>query len=264
VTADWQRFFIVFKCPDGGNNNFRFSYREGDIYAWHPQVEDVAGNASQTPTDYVERPKPTPLGPLVVKGPPPAGVVQDIACWGDSLTAGAGGTPYPSDLQADPHCTARKVMNGGVGGQTSSQIRVRFLAAPDKFGDLVVIWAGRNNFGDPETVKSDIADMVNRLTTNRFLVLSVLNMQTEPRGSGAHTTIVKLNQDLAGRYVGHYLDIRTILVNSYDKSNTQDVADHDNDVSPTSLRSDKIHLNTAGYQIVASRVLDFFKTNKWL
>jgi len=264
VTSDWQRFSIVFKCPDGGNSNFRFSWRAGDIYVWHPQVEDVTGNASQTPTDYVERPRPAPLKQLVLRGPPPHGLVQNVACWGDSLTAGAGGTPYPSDIALSPLCAGRNVMNGGVGGETSSQIKRRFLAAPEHFGDLVVIWAGRNNYDDSDTVKADIAEMVDQLTTDRFVVLSVLNMQTEPKGGGSLATINRLNQDLAKRYQGHYLDVRTTLVNAYDKSSAQDIADHDSDCTPSSLRSDKIHLNTAGYQLVSNMVLDFFKANKWV
>ncbi|MDR3709454.1 MAG: GDSL-type esterase/lipase family protein [Capsulimonadaceae bacterium] len=264
VTSDWQRFFIVFKCPDGGKSNFRFSYRTGDIYAWHPQVEDVTGNAAQTPTDYAERLRPAPLKPLVVKGPPASGVIQNISCWGDSLTAGAGGTPYPADLQSDPSVGQRKVANGGVGGQTSTQIKERFLAAPEKFGDLVVLWAGRNNYGDRETVEADIAEMVDKLSTDRFVVLSVLNMTTEPKGGPALAAIDTLNHDLANRYKGHFLDVRSALVEAYDKSNPQDVADHDADVTPTSLRSDKIHLNTAGYRFVAERVLSYLKTNQWL
>lgn len=264
VTPDWQRYFIVFKCPYGGNANFRFSYRTGDIYAWRPQVEDVTGNASQTPTDFADGPGPAPLRPLVLKGPPAPGIVQNIACWGDSLTAGAGGTPYPTDLQADPRIGKRTVLNGGVGGQISSQIKARFLADPQEFGDLTIIWAGRNNYGDPDTIKADIAEMVDRLTTDRFLVLSILNARTEPKGGPLHDTIVKLNRDLADRYKDRYLDVRSALAAAYDKSKPDDVADHDNDVIPSSLRSDGVHLNSAGYRFVANMVLNCLSANKWL
>ncbi|HEY3331414.1 MAG TPA: SGNH/GDSL hydrolase family protein [Capsulimonadaceae bacterium] len=264
VTQEWQRFNIVFTCPEGGNGNFRFSIRAGDVYVWHPQVEDVTGKPSQAPTDYAIVPPVAALKPLVVKGPPAKGIIQNIACWGDSLTAGAGGTPYPAVLQANPAVGARKVVNGGVGGQTSIQIKERFLAAPEKFGDIVVLWAGRNNYFEPDTVKSDVAEMVDKVTTDRFLVLSILNMKTEGKGTGGLATILRLNQDLATRYKGHYIDIRSAIVDAYDKNSPQDVADHDNDVTPSSLRVDGIHLNTAGYKLVADKVLEYMKANSWL
>ena len=58
--------------------------------------------------------------------------------------------------------------------------------------------------------------------------------------------------------------IRTALVAAYNPINAQDVADHANDVTPSSLRSDKIHLNDAGYQFVAKKIDDFFKSKNWL
>lgn len=176
-----------------------------------------------------------------------------FAAWGDSLTVGTGGTPYTTTL-----ATLRNafVYNGGVGGDTSTQIKTRMLADTAKYSYYTIIWAGRNNFTSPATVKADIAAMVAALTTTKYVVLSVLNQDAAAEWSGGadYTTITTLNSDLATTYSGHYVDVRADLVAGYNVALPQDVIDHGHDVPPTSLRSDAIHLNTAGYTLVANSV----------
>jgi lysophospholipase L1-like esterase len=48
--------------------------------------------------------------------------------------------------------------------------------------------------------------------------------------------------------------VRSYLVSLYNPNQAQDVTDHSNDVPPTSLRFDTLHLNDAGYQAVAAKV----------
>jgi hypothetical protein len=48
--------------------------------------------------------------------------------------------------------------------------------------------------------------------------------------------------------------VRSILVAAYNPLIPQDVIDHSNDVPPSSLRFDALHLTTAGYAIVASSI----------
>lgn len=62
----------------------------------------------------------TALGVRAVSGPA-------ITCLGDSLTAGAGGTPYPTFLAT---MTGRTVTNLGVGGESSRTITGRIGARP--------------------------------------------------------------------------------------------------------------------------------------
>ena len=265
VTDKWQRIFIVLACPPGGNANFRFSFRGGDVLIWHPQVEDVTGKDLAEPSEYVESSmKAKTVNVRISTDSPAPGVVQNISCWGDSLTAGIGGIPYTSVLQEAASFGARKLFNGGIGGQTSAQIKSRFLADPEKFYDLTIIWAGRNNFGETYQVESDIAEMVSKLKTNRFLVLSILNMESEGGSTGGHAAILALNKDLARQYPDNFIDIRSVLVGAYDKSLPDDVANHTSDVPPNSLRSDKIHLNEAGYKIVGMKVLETLKAKNWL
>jgi lysophospholipase L1-like esterase len=169
-----------------------------------------------------------------------------IACWGDSLTQGnqdRTGVSYPGVLQ---QLLGIPVYNGGVDGQTSTQIAARMLAATNMYGDTDVFWAGRNNYkqplpSDPEPqILSDIASMVNALTSSpkKLLVLSVPNGDGiwDLKGTQDYNRIMALNSALAAAYPNNYLDIRSYLVSQYDPTNLLDLFDHENDVWPASLR----------------------------
>ena len=194
---------------------------------------------------------------------PLVAVCSVFVTWGDSLTAGFGGTPYPTQLEA---LTGITTLNQGVNGLNSSQIASRFLAHPELFGEKVVIWAGKNNFLDPSApdnafdpvIDSDLASMVSRLTTPAYLVLGLISSQDEPLGSLHHNAFTIINTHLAATYAGHFIDIEHVLVRAYDPLSPADVLDFNADVTPTSLRSDNAHLNTAGYGVVARTVADYF------
>lgn len=183
-----------------------------------------------------------------------------IAAWGDSLTAGTGGTPYPLTLAG---LRTAAVDNLGIGGETSTQIRTRMVADTARASYYTIIWAGRNNYTDPTTVKADIAAMVAALTTTKYVVLAVLNGEdpSEYSGAGNYTLITTLNSDLAALYPAHYIDVRAQLVALYNPGLPQDVIDHGHDIPPTSLRSDLLHLNTAGYTAVANMVSTYISAH---
>jgi lysophospholipase L1-like esterase len=130
------------------------------------------------------------------------------------------------------------------------------LADPIKKTYRTIIWAGRNNYTDPTTVKADIAAMVAALGHTNYIVLSILNGSgtNEWAGQANYLTLTQLNADLAAIYGTHYLDVRSYLVSLYNPLDAQDVIDHGHDVPPTSLRFDGIHLNDAGYAAVANLV----------
>jgi lysophospholipase L1-like esterase len=180
----------------------------------------------------------------------------EIAAWGDSLTFGnqdGTGTTYPGVLA---QLTTRSVYNGGVSGESSTQIAARMLADTSRYGDLTIIWAGRNNSEDESAVLGDIASMVAVLPEPKhFLVLSILNACYEGNiESTAYSQIIGLNQALQAAYPNNYLDIRSLLVAQYDPSSPEDVSDHSIDVPPASLRFDNLHLNAAGYTFVAGQI----------
>lgn len=137
---------------------------------------------------------------------------------------------------------------------------------PDTFGreaKINVFWMGQNNFYETAQVKSDIAQCIALLTGEKFIVLSILNAETEIVGSDAYNVITQLNAELAQAYPQNYIDIRKILVNRYNPASPEDVRDYNNDTPPASLRSDNEHLNDQGYRIVAQQVAAFIAAKNW-
>jgi len=183
-------------------------------------------------------------------------LITSLYCWGDSLTAGTGGTPYPTTLDL---ISGFNVTNKGVGGETSTQIKDRFLADPATQDRSVIIWAGRNNADAPQTTLDDVEIMVADLRHSRFLILSVLNGSGEGTGTTRLDNILTANNGLRIAYPENYFDIRSYLISDglSDAGITptaQDLLDIADDIVPDSLRSDAIHLNTDGYNVVAEQV----------
>jgi hypothetical protein len=154
----------------------------------------------------------------------------------------------------------RYVHNGGIHGQTSTQIKNRFVLDTAKFGWNTIIWAGRNNYSAKSTVLADIAAMVAALGHNRYLIFSVTNSRSEPSGSTAYNQIADLNADLATIYGSHFVDVRAFWVAQYDPGLPQDVTDHGNDVPPNSKMSDPIHPNYTMDTLTARWI---YQNNYW-
>jgi lysophospholipase L1-like esterase len=198
-----------------------------------------------------------------------AAVSPNIALWGDSLTAG-----YAPQLQA--LMANRTVFNGGVVGETSTQIADRDLADTAHRDWTTVFWYGHNNLKDPATidlqrdpaqVKADIARSVATLApgNTHFLVLSVVNQDKpgERRGEPVYDAILQLNADLAAAYPNNYVDIRSWLVNQYDPANPDDVASFQADLPARSLRWDEVHLTLDGYVTLAKKVQQLIEARGW-
>jgi lysophospholipase L1-like esterase len=165
-----------------------------------------------------------------------------------------GGTAdaYPAQLAS---LLAASVYNGGVNGETSTQIKNRMVAATDKSGHVAIIWAGINNYTSGSTVISDIAVMVASLAEpKRYVVMSLLTGTNQLSGSTDYTQVMTINNALAAAYPDNFLDIRGYLVSQYDSGVPQDVTDHGHDIVPSTLRFDFIHLNPTGYLLVAQSV----------
>jgi hypothetical protein len=130
-----------------------------------------------------------------------------------------------------------------------------------------VFWYGRNNYLNPAIVQADIAASVAFLAPNnrRFIVISILNgsFGGESLGGAGYNGITQLNSELSALYPQNYLDIRKYLVSQYDLAIPQDVIDFRNDVIPSSLRRDTIHLNEQGSLLVAQKVQEFIRAKGW-
>lgn len=198
--------------------------------------------------------------------------VGTLGAWGDSLTAGtASQVPYTVTLSKN---YGFNVWNAGVGGDGSTAIKNSFIAAtsgasPYALPWFNIIWSGRNSYSASSTVRADIATMVAAMPSpKQFLIMSIINKNDGTEGNGGagltnYNLITDLNNSLAALYPNNYLDIRKILVNSYDSSNPTDVTDYASDTVPSSLHvgGDNLHLNTAGYAIVAKAVNDWMLTH---
>jgi lysophospholipase L1-like esterase len=193
----------------------------------------------------------------------------DIACWGDSLTAGQqfiieSDHAYPTVLQ---NLTGRFVYNGGINGETSTSIKNRQIGAvnTDYRSRINVFWAGRNNYTDPTTVKADIATMVATQTSGKYIVLSVLNSQAADNaiGQSAYTTITTLNSDLATLYGSNYYDIRAELCALAGPGPYSDPTHLALDQQSSLLTSDGLHQIDPGYVVVANRVNSIIASKGW-
>ncbi len=194
-----------------------------------------------------------------------------IVCWGDSLTFGAGvqtdGGRYPKVLSR-LFTPSRPVRNAGIGGESSTQVAARMLADPRSREGVAVIWAGRNNYDDPNRVRADLRAMAARC--GRSLVLSILNADVpeEHRGRPGHRAIRALNDALRDEHGHRFLDVRGPLVERGLAMNglvptAQDRADIVDDVPAQALRADHIHLNDAGQAVIATLVRDALLARGW-
>jgi hypothetical protein len=218
------------------------------------------GSASLVPTP-APAPAPAPA-PTPTPAPPSPAIAlsPNIAAWGDSLTPA-----FALNLQV--LVPDRSVLNGGFLGFTSTQIAANQLADTEHTHWINVFWYGHNNQSDPVTIKADIAASIAHLSpgNRRFIVLGMLNeaKPEEIKGGALYPVILGLNADLAALYPDNYIDIRTWLVSHDDPSNPQDVIDFGNDVVPSSLRYDEIHLRNEGSVLVAQKVKAFIDAKGW-
>jgi hypothetical protein len=210
-----------------------------------------APTASSDPGAPAPAPAPSPSSA--------AALSPNIACWGDSLTPA-----FALNLQV--LTPGRTVFDGGFLGQTSTFISAQQLADASMTSWINVFWEGHNNITDPATIKSDIAQSIAHLApgNRRFIVLSLINNAwTAPKGTDNYWRDMKLNADLAALYPDNYLDVRSMLVAHFDPNNPQDVADNANDVVPSSLRYDDIHMRNDGSVLVAQAVKQFVDAKGW-
>lgn len=197
------------------------------------------------------------LLPVLVRDQRPPSM-RPIAAWGDSLTAGAGATKglaYPV-VARTMFTPTRSIFVHGFGSRTSTEILAQFLAAPPtERGEVTWLWVGRNNYRDPETVIADIAQMVAALGHDRYLVGSIINgnYAVERAGTPGYAELMALNARLKAIYGSRFVDLRASLIAAAGPGDAEDVQA---DIVPRSLRYDNIHLNDAGYRIVAVAMHD--------
>jgi lysophospholipase L1-like esterase len=275
LTTDWRWISHRRTFAGGGGglcgvmNNAAGT--SGNIYVAFGKIEDVTGQSNlNVAAENITTTTATVLNHYSVLNSK-----LSISGWGDSLTYGDGSTgAWPYMLSAA--IGGFIVNNYGISGDTSAQVLTRFQALPSSYGDVTVIWFGYNDIihgtGTPTQIKANIASIVAALTTSKFVVLGVTNgtaadlysSEELAVGGVGYDLITTLNSDLAALYPDNFYDVRAALVAAYDPEVPQDVLDYANDIVPGSLRSDYIHLTSAGYAVVADGVYDFLTAKNWI
>lgn len=190
---------------------------------------------------------------------------QAVQCWGDSLTAGTGTDPahaYPARLShdtgwaCDPH---------GYGGQTSATILGYFQADTSRRKEWVqIIWVGTNDSiaqDGLDPTKANIATFVAGVQgAGRYLVLGLFRFDG---GTTTPQNLTDMYAYLQATYGNRFVDVRAYL-QGYNDGSANDLADIANGLVPRSLRSDNIHLNNVGYQLVSNCLFGRMKTLGWL
>lgn len=267
ATTTWQRIYATgtttgafcrLEIGDGGAGPVN-----GVLQIADPQLENISGQTYQQSQEFQSVALlSAPYQGLNADGAKAYEVVPSaISIWGDSLST----IKTPNGIRNLYESVPVWVHDGGVGGDTSTQIKTRMLAAPSQFANATVIWAGRNNFTAPTTVKADIAAMIAALGHTRYVVLSVLNadFSNEYTGQPDYVTLTTLNSDLAALYPNNFLDVRNPLVALFDPNTLQDVIDHGHDVPPSTIRIDNVHLTPTGYNFVAGLIKKFIDGKGW-
>jgi hypothetical protein len=126
-----------------------------------------------------------------------------------------------------------------------------------------IFWLGRNNASQTDRIMNDIQSSINGLgpAKPRWLVLGVINSTTEIAGTATHTAILELTRQQQSRYGRRFVDVRRWLIDYGLQTagitpTANDLTHIANDTVPESLRSDSVHLNSIGNQLVARCVMN--------
>jgi len=186
-----------------------------------------------------------------------------VTLWGDSITYGL--------LTSDDtvfNGANYVVDNRGVGGYNSTQIKTLFNLATSTWTTRTVIWSGHNDVASAvpnATVMSNIASMVSSLESvgNSYPIIVELI-----RGDyGAATTTqgiqyAELNSLLEATYGDRFLPVLDVL-QANNNGSAEDLYNVNvQDIVPKSLRTDDIHLNSAGELIVNNLILDYLNSHE--
>lgn len=228
-----------------------------------------------------------PLGAVVL----PATRPLAMACYGDSQIGGQGASTSPSTnatlgpaglVTFDPPSRLRQLSNarlcwqGGISGQTTTQILGRVRSENPRFGRTYILEGAHNDIaggvGWPATAAANIAAMVAQVdaaSEGRYVIISCPNSQdpTEAAGQPEYTRIKTFNATLAATYPTKYLDIwSTVIVAAGAPGGAYpDPTFYPLDQPPTGLlkSGDIVHCNDAGYALYTQAIWNFLVAQGW-
>ncbi|MCR6636753.1 hypothetical protein [Devosia sp.] len=138
----------------------------------------------------------------------------------------------------------------GTGASVPVGANARFTCAWGQYlrGHTAWLWLGRNGAQAGHSVLGDIAAAVASLGHGRYLIGGILP-STADSGAGL-TQLAALNGQLASTYGARFVNLLSVL-SAAANGTAEDISDVAAGFVPRSLRSDHLHLNDAGYAIVA-------------
>jgi hypothetical protein len=143
------------------------------------------------------------------------------------------------------------------GGPTDISMRPH----TDRDQDTTLIFMGVNNNRSASSICQHMVTAVEHLKSmnSRFLILTLPCPSSVLDASGNQIPLsvapfITFNYWLRQNYPDHFVDARNALHRAYNPNNNQDVLDRNNDIIPSSLRTDPIHFNAAGHAVVAAEV----------
>lgn len=191
-----------------------------------------------------------------------------INCIGDSLTAGSGAsnsllTSYPVVLSGllSP---IRAVSRNGYAGQNSDYIDTQMAGFNRALlARLTIIQSGRNDVGTGVDTAAGVARMASRVISRRYLVGSILPSVADGDLASA-TSLDRLarNAALAAAHGVLFVEHLPALQAAGD-GGANDNSDIANGWVPRSLRADDVHLNDAGYAILAQNYYAALVARGW-
>ncbi|MBY5503154.1 hypothetical protein HFO82_31775 [Rhizobium leguminosarum] len=211
-------------------------------------------------------------GEWALKDPRSTPRVLNIAAFGDSFTELA----YL--VNTNEHWTnlvaarlGRKVYDGGIGGQTSTEVTNRSIADIDYTDRAHIFFCGTNGPDSGHTVLGDIQAAVADLPAGtKFLILPSFNSDNERAGSAGYINKMANNAAVAAAFPDNYLDIRSMLIAlSLPGQPYQDSAAITNDVLSSQLRffngtsTDALHPNATCVALYAGMIGDWIIADGW-
>lgn len=166
---------------------------------------------------------------------------QNIICFGDSITLGYGagaGEDYPSALAKSVN---KSVLNMGVDGETSEEALKRLNAdVLDREPLLVIIEFGGNDFL--------------RKITKEATMRNIKEMVHKIHKQGAMVAIADIS---AGMFLADYREELSKIAKETGAIFIPDILN--GIITNPSMKSDFLHPNGAGYQLIAQKVLRAIK-----
>jgi acyl-CoA thioesterase I len=214
----------------------------------------AAGCGTSKPADPSSSPSSSPDDERTAAAPVAASPGDDrpiILAFGDSLTAGSGlppGSGYPEMLQAelDGRGYKYRVVNAGIGGDTTGGGLARLQGALDMHPAIVILELGGNDGlrGIPvDTMQSNLDEMTAAFKNSGAMV--ILAGMTLPRNFGPDyiSAFEKVYPAIATKY-------KVTLIPFF----LEGAAGR-----PELNLEDGIHPNQAGYRIVTANVLKYLE-----